>query len=52
MRGLENMVDATDVGDGFKDADAVAQLARTLLERCPNFYVDAFDFDALMESSV
>jgi hypothetical protein len=46
------MVDASDFGDGFKDADAVAQLASTLLERCLNFSVDAFDFDAVMESSV
>jgi hypothetical protein len=46
------MVDATDFGERFKDADPVARLASTLLERCLNFSVGAFDFDAVMGSSI
>lgn len=52
LRGLQNIVDATDFGERFNDADPVARLASTLLERYLNFSVGAFDFDAVMESGI
>ena len=41
-----------DVVRRFLDADPVALLAATLIERCLSYSVDAFDFDDVMESVV
>jgi hypothetical protein len=41
-----------DVERRFHDADPVARLASTLIERALAYSVDAFDFDAVMESVV
>src|SRR6185437_10415748 len=41
-----------DVERRVRDADPVARLSSTLLERCLSYSVDAFDFDDVMESIV